>query len=222
MTIVVGVDGCKGGWVSVALEDGAFLEATVHADFSSLRARYRDALVIGVDMPIGLTASGPREADLGARKVLGRRASSVFLVPPRAVVEEEDYVAALALASRRGKGISKQMFNLFPKMRELDAYKGEAWLYEVHPEVSFQHASGIALLPPKKTWAGVTARRAALLAHGIVVPDDIGAAGSVPVDDVLDAAIVAWTARRIAAGNARSLPHERTQRDDEREIAIWV
>jgi predicted RNase H-like nuclease len=36
-------------------------------------------------------------------------------------------------------------------------------------------------------------------------PEDLGPAGAVPVDDVLDAAAVAWTAARVAAGTARSL-----------------
>ncbi|HKY64927.1 MAG TPA: DUF429 domain-containing protein, partial [Acidimicrobiales bacterium] len=57
------------------------------------------------------------------------------------------------------------------------------------------------------TWAGAAARRAAMAAEGIVVPDDIGPAGLVAgSDDVLDAAAVAWTARRIAAGTARCFP----------------
>jgi hypothetical protein len=39
-----------------------------------------------------------------------------------------------------------------------------------------------------------------------VLPDDLGEAGVVPVADVLDAAAVAWSARRFAAGEARSFP----------------
>ncbi len=49
-------------------------------------------------------------------------------------------------------------------------------------------------------------RRTFLAAHGIELGDDLAAAGRVPVDDVLDAAAVAWTAGRIAAGVALCLP----------------
>jgi predicted RNase H-like nuclease len=38
------------------------------------------------------------------------------------------------------------------------------------------------------------------------VPDDLGAAGRAGADDVLDAAAVAWTASRLAAGTAVSFP----------------
>jgi hypothetical protein len=42
---------------------------------------------------------------------------------------------------------------------------------------------------------------------GIVLPDDLGPAGrAAAVDDVLDAAAAAWTARRVAHGQARPLP----------------
>jgi hypothetical protein len=41
---------------------------------------------------------------------------------------------------------------------------------------------------------------------GIVLPDNLGAAGDVPCDDILDAAAAAWSAHRIAKDMAASLP----------------
>jgi predicted RNase H-like nuclease len=67
----------------------------------------------------------------------------------------------------------------------------------------------------------MTARRLALAAAGIVVPDELGEAGTVPVDDVLDAAAAAWTADRIGRGEAISVP-EAAERDDRgKPMAIW-
>ena len=60
-------------------------------------------------------------------------------------------------------------------------------------------------------------RRAALAGAGIVLPDDLGAGGNVPPDDVLDAAGAAWSAGRIASGSAESLPAH----VDERIGPIW-
>ena len=75
----------------------------------------------------------------------------------------------------------------------------------------------------KTTWAGAARRRALLRAAGVVLPDDLGPANLVPPVDVVDAAAVAWTAQRIASGQAGRLPAaEPAQLDDRAEpIAIW-
>ncbi|MFI5068890.1 MAG: DUF429 domain-containing protein [Streptosporangiales bacterium] len=39
---------------------------------------------------------------------------------------------------------------------------------------------------------------------------------------MLDAAVVAWTARRVAAGAARSLPHPPERFSDGIPCAIWT
>lgn len=55
------------------------------------------------------------------------------------------------------------------------------------------------------------------------MPDDLGAAGEqARVDDVLDAAVVAWTAQRVAAGEARPLPDPPETFSDGIPCAIWV
>ena len=69
-------------------------------------------------------------------------------------------------------------------------------------------------------------RRAALAEQGILVPEGIRPGGRLAAaDDVLDAAAVAWTARRIAAGTARSFPDPPvTLRGDgpDRVQAVWA
>lgn len=63
-------------------------------------------------------------------------------------------------------------------------------------------------------------RLALLAAEGIVLPRDLGVSGAVPVDDVLDAAAAAWSARRLALEMAHSLP-DPPEIIDGRRVAIW-
>lgn len=77
-------------------------------------------------------------------------------------------------------------------------------IFEVHPELWSAATAGAPLV--SKNWNGAMRRRTLLAAHGIELRDDLAAAGPVPVDDVLDAAAVAWTAGRIAADVALCLP----------------
>jgi predicted RNase H-like nuclease len=86
----------------------------------------------------------------------------------------------------------------------------------VHPELAFCVMAGTPLVHSKHTVAGRDLRRELLSRAGIVVPLVLRA----PVTDTLDAAAVAWSAWRIAAGRAVTLP-DRPQHDRYgRQIAI--
>ena len=123
---------------------------------------------------------------------------------PREVYETQPDAAATRLARElTGSGISRQSWALGPKILEVAGVSSH--VYEVHPEVSFRHLAGRALVS-KKTWAGQIARREALNEAKIVLPDDLGEAGAVPPDDVLDAAVAAWSGSRIARGAVLTLP----------------
>lgn len=219
---VAGMDGWKSGWVSVALLNGAFIAAAIHETAAAAIDAHRDALVIGLDIPIGMPAAGIRRADAAARERVGPRRSSVFNVPPRAVLETQPYAAANRLSKDRyGRGISRQSYALRGKILEVDSIaRHDERLFEVHPEVTFAEMSG-RTLHYKKTWAGTNERRRLVRAAGIEIPDDLGAAGVVPVDDILDAAAVAWTADRIAHNAAEAIPAE-PEYDGELRMAIWV
>ena len=80
--------------------------------------------LIAVDMPIGFPRwhSG-REAERQTRARLGDRQSSVFAVPSRAAVMCTDYGEACRANLKNSdppKKVSKQIFHIFPKMREID------------------------------------------------------------------------------------------------------
>ena len=175
--------------------------------------------VVGIDMPLGLLESGWREADRAARGLLGPRRSSVFAIPPRAVWAQASYQAANQRCRElTGQGFSIQAWGLRAKLLEADRYRVTCGhpLYEVHPELAFGAMAGAPLAHSKHTAAGRDQRRELLSRAGIVVPRVPRA----PVTDTLDAAAVAWSAWRIATGQAVVVPG-RPQRDGQgREIAI--
>ena len=216
--LVAGADGCRGGWVVVTAElsgsTPGLIEATVAPRFSDLLALTSHCAAIAVDIPIGLSDSAPRGADAAARRLLGSpRSSSVFPAPPRAVLACSGYAAACdASFEARGKRLSRQSFGILPKIRETDACLTpilQARVREAHPEVSFAMLNGgWPFHANKKTPAG-SAQRAVLLrrAFGAAFAALVLPRGAAP-DDLYDATVLAWTAARIALGEAVSLPAE--------------
>lgn len=216
----LGVDGCKRGWVCVALDRAGFRSAAFCERFEGVLSRHADAVAIAVDIPVGL-CNAPRDADIAARKRLGRRASTVFPTPPRAALEATSYADAQDAARQLiDRGVSKQAFALAPRILEVDAFATDDRIHEVHPEVSFHEMNGGSLRCSKKTWGGLQERLALLRAQGIELPVTLGEADPVGIDDVVDAAAAAWSARRIADGTAVSFPDRPSQHDGARVIRI--
>jgi len=212
---VTGIDGCKGGWVAVTL-GAPGVRVTAAATLAALGI---DGLA-GIDMPLGLLAAGWRTADLLARRALGRRGPCVFAIPPRAVWAAPDYPAAnLRCRELTGGGLSAQAWGLRARLLEADQFRrGCAHpLYEVHPELSFAGLAGAPLQDSKHSAAGRAVRRALLARAGIELPAAVPGAAT---DDLLDAAAVAWSARRIAAGTAVVLTDPAQRADDGSEIGI--
>jgi predicted RNase H-like nuclease len=199
VTGVLGVDGCRGGWVG-ALVEGR--RVSWHRFATIAEALAVPVPAIGVDMPIGLPATGRRSCDLEAKALLGRAHPRVFLAPPRGVLAAATYEEAGRLHRELtgGLGLSVQTWHLVPKIREVDAVAGDPRLVEVHPELSLAALGGAGPLPSKKTAAGRAARVSVLTGW-------LGDLGDLPAgDDGLDALAVAWSAHRWLAGRARSLP----------------
>lgn len=216
MIRAVGVDGCRGGWIAVAFDPVArTLAPCVHPNFADLLAAYPTDVTIGIDIPIGLSDHGPRQCDVEARRVLGPRRSSVFPAPDPRLLDAADYREALARArALTGKGISRQAFNIFAKVAEVDRLMTpvlQRRVVEVHPEVSFWALNGrVPMQHAKKRPDGFAERRHALAAaFGIAIPDRTDARSLAPpagADDLLDAIAAAWTAWRQADGRAERLP----------------
>jgi predicted RNase H-like nuclease len=221
---VTGVDACAGGWVAVTLALPAS-DASAHPVTAGIQmAPALDDLsltgVVGIDMPLGLLADGWRDADALARRALGRRGVTVFAIAPRPVWQQPTYADANRLCRElTGKGLSAQTWGLRGKLLEADAYrrKSPARLYEVHPELAFAALAGAPLQDSKHTRAGLTLRRELLHRAGLTLPPRVAGA---PENDLLDAAAVAWSARRIASGDAIALTNPSQRADDSTEIAI--
>ena len=216
---VVGVDVWAGRWVAVIV--GTSVEnVAVFEQLSEVATAHPDVAVVGVDIPIGLPETGVRAADVAARAYVRPRSSSVFSAPPRDVLDQPSYQAALAHSRRRhGRGLSSQAYHLGAKILEAEAVD-DARFHEVHPEVSFRALKGAPLEYAKKTWNGQMERRELLADAGIQLPDDLGPAAAVAPDDVLDAAVAAWSARRIAEGTAATLP-DPLEVIGQRRVGIW-
>ncbi len=224
MSHVVGVDGCRIGWVA-ATHDLATdqCQITVHPSFAELVTALSTAEVFAVDIPIGLSDRGSRPADQAARRFLGPRASSVFPAPCRAALAGTSYPDASARSfALTGKKLSKQTYFIIPKIREVDAALASdpalaTRVVEVHPEVSFATLNDDQPLTHAKKGTPGREERLALLprryqaAYGSAWPQWPRA--EVAHDDLLDALVAAWTARRILSGDARAFPPPPTVHD---------
>lgn len=236
---VGGVDGCSQGWVVVLYDfrDGTYLARVVRT-FQSVLELPEAPSTIGVDVPIGLLDSsvvGGRRCDTLARKFLGLRASSVFSAPTRAALAAHragGNFATVSLANRgddlNGPRLSQQAFAILDKIGEVDAAISpvlQKIVHEVHPELSFAEANrGKPMTHSKKRSAG-RAERIMLLEQlgfassfsllGPRLPDGVNR------DDLLDACIACWTAKRIITGDAQVVP-EMEERDARGlRMAIW-
>ena len=213
---VVGVDGCRGGWIAMIWDvDAGTIVPRFHATLAELISAHADASAIAIDIPIGLSDTGTRRCDIEARKLLGPgRASSVFPPPIPAILNAPTF----AEATRRsveliGKGISQQAFALFPKIAEASLVvtpETQDRVFEIHPEVSFFALAGHPMVHRKVQPDGYNERRDLLMPGiGIELPDRNAAFGwarPARPDDLLDATVAAWTAHRVAVGTAGRLP----------------
>jgi predicted RNase H-like nuclease len=156
-----------------------------------------DLAAVAIDIPIGLPERGARACDVQARALLGPRRSSVFPAPLRAIVGCSTWLEAGAKARAiDGRGISRQVFNLLPKIAEVDGAISPArqlQVVEAHPELCFASMAGAPLAASKRSADGRGAREALVRAPAS------RPSGAAP-DDVLDALAVLWTARRLACG----------------------
>jgi predicted RNase H-like nuclease len=238
---LAGIDGCRSGWiVALARADLSEVRVRLLARFIDVAAAPEAPEVIAIDIPIGLperAGYGGRAAENAVRPLLGARQSSVFSVPSRAAIAAQDYREACRIAlatSEPPRKVSKQLFMLAPKIREVDAaLRAEAKLsqrvFEVHPEVAFWRLNGeAALSEPKKVKgrpyeAGLALRRQLLIRAGLpaATVEAMPPKGAGP-DDLIDALACAAVARRIHAGDALPFPEPPERDAFGLTMAIWA
>lgn len=220
MSWVAGVDGCRAGWVVALVQQQP---RGVQKHYIRFCNRFAEVLtlaprpaVIAIDIPIGLLEvqqPGGRECDRQARRLLGRRASSVFTPPTRALLEATRYEQV------RSHSVSIQMFNIVPKIREVDRLMTpelQTSIHEAHPELAFRSLTGAPMRHNKKTPAGREERLRVLEQAPGKLFREIRSAfengqkafkrAQVAPDDLLDAYVLAWTAFRITKRQANRVP----------------
>ena len=231
MSWVAGIDGCRAGWVVVLVEHKAGVVRNHHIrlcpSFADVLAIHPKPMVIAIDIPIGLLdrpKPGGRECDRQARKLLSRRASSIFSPPTRPMLEATRYDQV------RSQGLSIQSFNILPKIREVDRLMTldlQRRVHEAHPELAFAALAGTPMQYNKKTLGGREERRKVFesLFHRRgekspftspfekkgkrKPPEDFYKyfpRSHVAPDDILDACALAWTALCISSGQANRVP----------------
>jgi predicted RNase H-like nuclease len=138
--IYIGVDSCPAGWISIIYSQNVkYYKIT--KTFLEIFNDYNDEVLCLVDIPIGL-CDEPRRCDMIARSILGKRSSSVFSTPVYNAVYAKTYEDAKQENFKlTGKYISKQAYNICPKIRDVNdtipKLETKIIIREMHPEVSF-------------------------------------------------------------------------------------
>lgn len=163
----IGIDGCKGGWFYVWLDEGQSYGYGILETIDALTGLVNSTDTALIDMPIGLMEAGfhERQCDRAARKLLKKRASSIFPAPCRQSLQADDYLSASNINfTVTGRRLSRQTYFIMPKIRELDLFMGtdgrQLDIHEFHPELGFLALNRFVPLKfSKKTGAGQQERQ---------------------------------------------------------------
>jgi predicted RNase H-like nuclease len=201
-----GIDGCPAGWVFVLFDEGD-IQFDITSSIQNMDYISKNNLTL-IDIPIGLPEKSRRVCDLDARQILKPfRHNSVFLTPVREAVYADSYKNACEKNySAIGKKISKQMWAICEKIKEVDDFKQQnplLLLRESHPELCFWSLNNESACHfNKKKKEG---RRERLTILDIAIPDisehilsyaDATLRKHVAIDDIIDAAVLAITAMK--------------------------
>lgn len=140
---LIGIDGCKYGWVAVSLNCSS---ANLFKSLADLIRFYPENSMFMIDMPVGLANVDltERNCEMLTRKILSKkRKPSLFSVPCREAIYASSYEEANQINKEIiNKGISKQSWGIVPKIREVDQLLQSNRslvdkIKESHPEVAF-------------------------------------------------------------------------------------
>tara|TARA_A100001011_G_scaffold386539_1_gene462574 strand:- start:551 stop:1099 length:549 start_codon:yes stop_codon:yes gene_type:complete len=182
-------------------------------------------------MPTGLEINKPnRSCDIAARKFLGPRSSTIFSPPCQDAIYSKNYDEAKATNLKKtGKSVSKQSWFLSKKIIETKNFiesDSKLDLKEGHPECSFTQISGAPILENKKTMKGIFKRLDILNKLNFDLPrlvEMLPKNVNIGIDDLLDAAILCWTASRFFNGNIKTFPNSTLRdRQSKKEFFIYV
>ncbi len=207
-----------------APQEGKFLREKAFV-FERLRNVFLlPAFLFAIDLPLGLLqkhAPGGRECDRLARCILGPRRGSVFTPPPLEALPFNSYQALRA----RGIKISRQSFNLLPRLKEVHENLDlllEKYVFETHPELVFRSLSG-EILPSKHSPEGFQ-RRLQILKESCLFQnllDNLHSLARKFKKDLLDAYACLLAAQKIFLGKAQLIPEKPPKDPRGLLLAIW-
>jgi predicted RNase H-like nuclease len=219
MAAYLGVDWSEDGWLAVAFDRTGFDHAAVFEEVGGLWHRYEEQaerLLVGV--PVGLTEGpGERACDRLARQVLGPRQTAVVTPPVREATRKRRFPAAKRVHERTAdSGLSRAAFAISDPIAAVDDLlrtvpEARQAFAESHPEVCFRAFAGSPLQHSTRTAGGYAERMKALATFDTDAPPVVQrvaeavAEADVTIADVLDAVVLAYTARPGPAP-LRSLP----------------
>lgn len=193
----IGIDGIKGGWV------GVYINESVALDFKA-SPRLDDLLVepyirAMIDVPIGLPERGYRQCDREAKNLVGSR---VFLGARWDVWSFAGHnLANESYRKIQDPGISIQLWSIREKLREANSLVTpvrQQRILETHPELIFWRLNGRRVTERKKTVEGRSQRISLLKPFGFEQLETwltkLRGTGIKP-DDLLDACAGAIAAR---------------------------
>lgn len=204
----VGIDSCPAGWLVVYCSPNNRYSFVLMSDLSMIWDEFREAEIILIDIPIGLPENRTRECDRIARKILQRKASSVFPPPVRKALQARNYSEACRINQQAsGKKISLQTWNICPKIREVDEFlvnlpqSRKCIIRESFPELCFwAFCAGKVMEHSKRKPAGYAERMHVILPKFKEAADFVLDASNrfrhkdVARDDIVDALILTLTA----------------------------
>jgi Uncharacterized conserved protein len=181
-----GVDGTRNGWIS-AEYTGKTWSLAFHESLENIQA---DKLI--VDIPVALTKHNIRECDKLARKFLSpERHYSVFNSPVEDAVHSETYQEACDTnEDRTGKKISKQAWNIVPKIKEAEEEAKNRCIREGHPEVFFKSLEAKSVEHSKTSEEGAKQRKDVLDKYGDISVIQKFGNKEVTEDDLMDAMVL--------------------------------
>lgn len=160
----LGIDGCRGGWV-VAEISSAKVSLKIAKSLSELLTLICSCKIALIDIPLGFPDRDYRQCDLIARKILGRRRSSIFLLPLKSALLMENYEEACDLNyAHMGVKFSRQIWNIRGKVIEANGFvvshKLQGRIRESHPEICFWALNSKRICKySKKTTYGIKERK---------------------------------------------------------------
>ncbi|HZZ22571.1 MAG TPA: DUF429 domain-containing protein [Roseiarcus sp.] len=193
----LGIDGIKGGWVGVYIDETRALAFKTSTRLDALLGGpYVRAMI---DIPIGLPETGYRRCDVEAKKLVGSR---VFLGARWDVWSFATHKLANDYYwKNQDPGISIQVWSIREKLREANSMvtpERQQRVLETHPELIFWRLNSRRITEPKKTVEGRNQRISLLKPYGFEQLETwvtkLNGTGIKP-DDLLDACAGAVAAR---------------------------